>query len=158
MNGQDIGIALFAAIVLVALFYLIYSFTIAKNTVKKVSITNPGGSIITVDAEIADNPFKMMKGLMGRSSLDENAGMLFVFQSEAIQTFWMLNTTIPLDALFIKENGSVAEIIQMEPCGLNVTKCKTYAPNETARYVLEVNKGFSQRHGIIAGKSAVSLP
>ena len=157
MNGQEIGLALLAAIVLVALFYLIYSFAIAKNAVKKISITNPGGSLISIDAEIADNPFKMMKGLMGRSSLDENAGMLFVFQSEDIQTFWMFNTTIPLDALFIKENGTVAEIIQMEPCGLNVTKCKTYAPNETARYVLEVNKGFSKRHNIIVGKSTVSL-
>jgi len=157
MNGQDIGIAVFGAVILIAIFYLIYSFTVAKNAVKNITITNPDGTKIQVDAEIADNPFKMMKGLMGRKALDGDAGMLFIFPSEDIQPFWMLNTTIALDAIFIKSDGTIAEIIQMEPCGLNITKCRIYTPKETARYVLEVNKGFSDRHGLVIGKSTANL-
>jgi uncharacterized membrane protein (UPF0127 family) len=157
MNGPDMGIAVFLAIILIVIFYLIYSFTIVKNATKKLSITNPDGSKVGLNAEIADNPIKMMKGLMGRKALGQDAGMLFVFPSEDIQPFWMFNTTIALDAIFIKSDGTVAEIIQMEPCGLNITKCRSYTPKASAKYVLEVNKGFSEMYGLVVGKSKMSI-
>lgn len=119
----------------------------------KIAITNPDGSLVEISAEIADNMATRMKGLMGRKSMDEDAGMLFVFGTSGRHAFWMFNTSIALDAIFIDENGSVVDIIQMEPCGLNAPACPTYTPKADSKYVLEVNQGFSERHGITIGKS-----
>ncbi len=140
-------IVLAAALALLVLLY----FILARGPVRKVTFTNANGSEVSVSAEVADNPFTRTKGLMGRSSLGEDEGMLFVFDKPGIHSFWMLNTTIPLDAIHISENGTVVDILQMEPCGLNVTNCPSYKPAKPAKYVLEVNKGFAARHGIVIG-------
>ncbi len=130
----------------------------ANANTTNLAITNPDASFVYVDAEIADNMVTRAKGLMGRKSLGENQGMLFVFDSTGLYPFWMLNTSISLDAIFIAENGTVVDIIQMEPCGLNPTSCPRYIPKADSRYVLEVNKGFAERHGIAIGKSRLKLP
>lgn len=143
-----------AVLVLAAIVILLVLFFITTKAVRKgIAITDSEGSQISLDAEIADNLTKQAKGLMGRESLDEYEGMLFVFDEPGFHGLWMLNTTIPLDAIFIAENGTVVEIMEMEPCGLNVLNCKLYTPKEKVKYILEVNKGFSKRHKIETGKS-----
>jgi uncharacterized membrane protein (UPF0127 family) len=133
-------------------------FATAKGERRNITLVNSEGTNISIDAEIADNITTRAKGLMFRKSLGEYEGMLFVFKRADLYRFWMLNTTIPLDAIFIDENGTVVDVKEMEPCGLNVTKCPLYKPREKALYVLEVNKGFSRNHSILPGNSTYVLP
>jgi len=148
MRPNEVALAALALLALIIIFY----FITARGPVKKISITNADGSTVSVSVEIANNTATRMKGLMGRKSLGAEEGMLFVFDRPGKHSFWMMNTTIPLDAIFIAENGSVVDIIAMQPCGWNVTNCPTYAPKTEAKYVLEVNPGFAARNRIVVGK------
>jgi len=75
--------------------------------------------------------------------------MLFVFPREAPRSFWMRNTYLPLDMLFLTEDG---EIINVEPHARPLDVKPRYASEKPARYVLEVNAGFAREHGITAGQ------
>jgi uncharacterized membrane protein (UPF0127 family) len=130
-------------------------FVTAKGERRDITLVNSQGQDITVEAELADNMTMRAKGLMFRKSLPEYGGMLFVFDQPAYRGFWMLNTTIPLDVIFIDADGSVVDVQEMEPCGLNITDCPIYRSKEEAMYALEVNKGFSRNHSIIAGDSVL---
>lgn len=102
-----------------------------------------------VNAEIADNFLKKAVGLIGRESLRENEGMLFLFRSEGYHKFSMCGMSIPIDIIFIGKNKIVVDIIKnAQPCGLIF---KTYTPNEKATYVLEVKVNFTERHFIKIG-------
>ncbi len=147
-NLQLIAIILFFSIILV------FAYLQLAGKKDQVELVNEDGSKVTVDVEVADTMLKKARGLMFRGSLDENSGMLFTFDRPGVYSFWMVNTTIPLDAIFIAPDGSIVDIISMEPCGL--INCPLYTPKAPAQYVLEVNKGFSQKHGIKAGSSSVS--
>ncbi|MBU0533127.1 DUF192 domain-containing protein [Candidatus Micrarchaeota archaeon] len=140
-------------LILICLILFIVYFVTAKGDKKKISITNSEGSEIFLNVEIADNFTTRAKGLMGRSSLGEYEGMLFVFDQPGYYGFWMMNTSIPLDAIFIAENGTVVDIIEMNPGNY-----KLYKPKEMAKYVLEVNQYFSTKNSIFIGKSNVALP
>lgn len=146
----------FLLIVFILLILIIY-VAMAKGERKKLTLLNSDGKKVYVDAELADNSTTKMKGLMGRQSLGRNEGMLFKFDKEQIQSFWMFNVTIPLDAVFFDSKGKVVDVIQMEPCGLNMTKCRLYAPQKPSMYVLEVNKGFAKNNSIAVGKSSLEL-
>lgn len=152
MKSEEMIAIAALAIVVIFVFY----FITAKGPTKKITISNPDGSSVGVDAEIADNMTTRLKGLMGRRSLGEDEGMLFVFDSSGRHSFWMLNTSIALDAIFMDGNGTVVDILQMEPCGLNILDCPHYTPKADAKYVLEVNQGFAETHGITIGKSHLS--
>jgi uncharacterized membrane protein (UPF0127 family) len=153
MKTYEVAAIIAIAVLLILIFYLIT----AKGEKKRLTLINSAGLEIGVDAEIANSGATMAKGLMGRSSLGENEGMLFVFPRSGKYPFWMLNTTIPLDAIHIAENGTVVDVIEMEPCGWNITKCPNYYPKAPAKYVLEVNRGFSREHLIVPGKSRLIL-
>lgn len=152
MKPYEVALIGVAALILL---FLLYSFFAAKGPNRKVTIINPDGTSVDVQVEVADTLPMHMKGLMGRKSLADHEGMLFVFNNEGIYPFWMLNTTIPLDAIYADRSGTIVEIIGMDPCGFNVTDCKVYRPEQSAMYVLEVNKGFSEKNGLIVGKSRI---
>jgi len=139
---------LIAAILIILLFY----FVTAKGEKKKIQIITAGGTI-DLNVEIADNFVTRAKGLMGRKSLGANDGMLFVFDKEEKHFFWMVNTTIPLDAIHISKNGAVVDIIEMDPC----KKCSSYPTDAESLYVLEVNQGFSKENKIEINKSKLIL-
>lgn len=143
------------AIILVVAVILIFLFITAKGEKKRITLINPENERIEMDVEVADNFTMRAKGLMGRSSLGEYEGMLFVFNKSGIYPFWMLNTTIPLDAIYISEEGEVVDVIEMEPCGLNITRCRIYTPKAEALYVLEVNQGFSKKHSVEIGDKMI---
>ncbi len=147
------------AVLLVLLLLLVgisiaFLFSQLKKETARIEMTNSSGKPVFVDAELADNAAKQARGLMFRGSLGENEGMLFIFNGEAYRTFWMMNTTIPLDAIFFSADGRVVDIIQMEPCKSPIS-CKTYPSSAKAKYVLEVNQGFAEKNGIEKGKSAL---
>jgi uncharacterized protein len=102
---------------------------------------------ILLEIEIADNEEERMRGLMDRQNLPDNAGMLFVFQNEEPRSFWMKNTYISLDIIYINSNKEIVSIQKY-------TQPKsTYSiPSEKpAMYVLEVNAGYSDKNGINPG-------
>lgn len=114
----------------------------------RVAIVAPDGSTrATVKIEIADTPQNRELGLMYRDSLAADAGMLFVFPNSSHLVFWMKNTRLPLDMLFADSNRRVIGIVtNAEP----FSEARLGVPGDS-QYVLEVNGGFCQRHGIIAG-------
>ena len=103
----------------------------------------------TVSVELAVTSEEKAKGLMHREQLAENKGMLFIFEDEQALSFWMKNTLIPLDMVFINSDNRIVDILVAEPCKKD--PCKTYTPKADAKYVLEVNAGFSERHNAAIG-------
>jgi uncharacterized membrane protein (UPF0127 family) len=116
------------------------------------TITNSFGERVPVQVEIADTDAERQTGLMGRTALAEDAGMLFVFGQEQPLSFWMKNTLIPLSIAYISEGGTIVDIQDMEP--LDETSHPSAAP---ARYALEVNQGFFEARGVQVG-DWVELP
>ena len=104
---------------------------------------------IEIIAEIADDDNERAIGLMNRSSLAEDRGMIFIFDDEKQRSFWMKNTLMPLDMIFIDSNGTIVDITTMQPC--KSLFCESYRSKEPAQYVLEVNAGFAEEHGVKIG-------
>ena len=99
--------------------------------------------------EVADEPRERSEGLMFRESLDEDRGMLFVFGEEGEYGFWMKNTLIPLDIIWIDSEGEVVFISKdAQPCN---AQCPTIEPGKKALYVLELNGGVSGEIGLGIG-------
>jgi len=93
-----------------------------------------------------------MIGLMNRDSLELDSGMLFVFDTPQDTTFWMKNTLIPLDIIFIDSNGTVLNIAEADPePGVTDQSLTRYYSDGKAKWVLEVNQGLSSENGIIPG-------
>ncbi len=112
-----------------------------------VVVETADGARHAVTVELARTDRDRAKGLMDRSSLPEGAGMLFLFDESSVHSFWMKNTLIPLDMIFISEDGTIAGIVEnAEPRTL--TERSVGRPS---RYVLEVNGGWSRAHGVRAG-------
>ena len=110
------------------------------SSIDKVTIETEHGSF-EVLVDIADTPEERTKGLMFVESLGDDNGMLFVFKEERTVGFWMKNTLIPLDLLFISKELEIADIkSEFEPC--EADPCETYVSKEPAMYVLEVNSGY----------------
>ena len=111
-----------------------------------VTIINSAGEEVPLRVEIADTPAKRERGLMERTVLAEDAGMLFVFGREVTNAFWMRNTLIPLSIAYIDAQGRIVDIQDMQP--LDETPHPPAAPYQ---YALEVNQGFFAEHGIEVG-------
>ena len=145
-DSKLIYILVAAAIVVVAIFVLTQNSHSGKE---QVTIINSAGQEIQIYVEIADEWPELQKGLMYRESLPEDEGMFFIFPSSGNYPFWMKNMLIALDAVYMNANGTIVDILQMEPCIAD--PCPSYPPDADALYVLEVNKGFGERHGIREG-------
>ena len=127
-----------------AILILVIAFFVFKK--EKIEVYLPAQNL-KIEAEKADNFLKWSKGLMFREFLPENSGMLFVFSDEKPRTFWMKNTKIPLDLLFISGDKKIVEIKEyFEPCPGE--KCPIYNSKLSAKYVLEVNAGLAEKYNI----------
>jgi len=105
---------------------------------------------VNINVEISDTGQKIQQGLMYRESLDEDSGMLFIFQNEKPVSFWMKNTKIPLDMMFVSADGIINEIkVNVQPCLSD--PCTTYPSKHPTKYVIEVNAGFSEKSNIQVG-------
>jgi len=100
--------------------------------------------------ELALTPEQRALGLMHRESMDVGSGMLFVYDQEAIYSFWMKNTLITLDIIWINEDNEIVFISKnTQPCQSD--SCPTINPGKEAMYVLEINGGLSERLGFAEG-------
>lgn len=100
--------------------------------------------------ELARTLEERTTGLMFRKSLGENQGMLFIFDSEGNYPFWMENTLIPLDIIWINKDKKIVFINEnSQPC--RSKNCPLIIPGVKANYVLEINAGISQKIGLKVG-------
>ncbi len=97
--------------------------------------------------EVADRPDTRQTGLMFRRSLPEDEGMLFVFEEPQMLEFWMKNTYVPLDIAFIASDGRILNIEAMKP----LDDGPRYRSKGSARYAVEANRGWFDRHGVKPG-------
>ena len=111
---------------------------------------------IPLHVELAVKPEQKSMGLMERRRLNENAGMLFVYDSTQPPDagFWMYRTRIPLDIAFADSAGVIRSIRSMVPCPTALAEgCPTYTPDVPYQYALEVNAGYFTRHGVAVGNT-----
>lgn len=102
------------------------------------------------DVELAVTAQEQARGLMYRDSLDKDSGMLFIYPEEKQRSFWMKNTLIPLDIIWIDKDYKVVYINKnAQPCGEG--DCPSINPEVTAKYVLELNAGTAEQIGLAVG-------
>lgn len=108
------------------------------------------GSVI-LSVEVADTAVKRERGLMFRTKLDPNKGMLFVFESEETRAFWMKNTFVDLAIGFFDKNKKLVDIIEMKAVKSEIEIPQTYPSRERSQYALEVNAQWFKKHKIPLG-------
>ena len=178
MNNQ-LKLLLYIAFIAIAIFYLQDSFGFLdislvdnkepvqeekepkqeENVVVKevkedeyVEISIGQGEVIKVNIEVADTEALRTLGLSNRRYLGDYDGMLFVFDENVNIPFWMKDTFINLDIIFIDEKGFIVDIKENnEPC--SDSYCPQILSDQEYRYVLEVNGGFAQTNGVKEGQS-----
>jgi len=116
----------------------------AETYFDEIKIVTNNDNIINYIVEVADSKNDQEKGLMYRKMLNKKSGMLFIFKKEKVANFWMKNTYIPLDIIFIKKNGRV-DLIKKNVKPLNL---KTIKSKGKVIAVLEINAGEAEAFGI----------
>lgn len=136
-------------ILLLVIAYFVYQsfFINTPVNIKKIKIKNKEYSL-----EIAKTIPQKSKGLMNRSSLCSNCGMIFISSLELPQIFWMKNTLIPLDIIFIDKQGKVINIAKAYPQpNTPDNKLKLYQSLTPAKYVIELNLGETDKLSLKTG-------
>ncbi len=154
INGKGQGIMkltlaslLFVLLIFVAVqMYVKPQERVADKDFAEIRINN-----VLIKAEIADTDEKRAVGLMNRTSLDNDSGMLFIFENEGYHQFWMKDTLIPLEILFIDKNLTIVQILEMEPCSTPDWQCRIYGPNQPIKYAMELNVNFSKSNNVKIG-------
>jgi uncharacterized membrane protein (UPF0127 family) len=127
--------------------FLLFQTAAACQMEPRVMIVTENGHEIAFRVEVADTPAKRELGLQYRKELPADRGMIFLFPAESPQAFWMKNTPISLDMIFIDRSQKIVGIVEqaapftLEPRSVN-------APSQ---YVLEIGGGLAKRHGIQTG-------
>lgn len=157
-------------IIFVLIAFIFMSFGCLGNDNKSTQINNNSTNDIYGDAditflsgeeikgnisvEISDNRKERERGLMGREFLPKKRGMLFIFKNERERGFWMKDTLIPLDIIFVDGKGRVTNIEHASPGFRGRKVCSNpdyYCSEEPSRFVIEVNRGYANETGISAG-------
>jgi uncharacterized membrane protein (UPF0127 family) len=135
------GLALFLVVSAMLMFA-----TACRNQ-PEVTVSTKQGRAVTFKVEIADTPSKREIGLQYRRDLAPDRGMLFLFPEEREQSFWMKNTPIALDMIFINKERKVVGIVE-QAVPFSLDSRSVGAPSQ---FVLEINGGLARRHGIGSG-------
>ena len=131
------------------IFILFFLVLLTSCTKYETIFIGNGEEKIKIKAEVADTQEKKERGLQFRESLKENSGMFFAFDSDATFNFFMINTLIPLDIIFISKDLDIVEIIYTESCVEE--PCQNYKTSKYSRYVLQVNGEFTTKNNIEVG-------
>jgi uncharacterized membrane protein (UPF0127 family) len=106
-----------------------------------------------IQAEVAATDASRSNGLMNRTSLPDNHGMLFVFDGPTTTCFWMKNTPLPLSIAFIDSKGKIVNIADMQPHSLD-----SHCPLAPVTHALEMQQGWFRQHSVTAGAVVNNLP
>jgi uncharacterized membrane protein (UPF0127 family) len=113
---------------------------------KILDIYTASGAAVSIEAELARTAREKQAGLMFRKELKDGKGMLFIFENDEVQSFWMKNTLIPLSIAFIYYDGTIIEIKDLHPQDLS-----SIHSSRSVRYALEAPRGWFDRAGVGAG-------
>ena len=138
-------------------FYIVFILLVSSVYAGELSNNFGYGKVVfteqdlAIEVEVARNAMQRSRGLMFRGSLEQQKGMLFVYDYEQIQRVWMRNTLIPLDIVFISMQGKVVSFIKgLQPCVKD--PCEVYTAMKKAKYMLEINAGVIDNKGIAVGQ------
>ncbi len=129
---------------------LVLGLTVSACANEPRVVLHTSGGDVPVTVEVAATPAQQSLGLMYRKDLGASAGMLFVFDTTVEHSFWMKNTPLPLDMIFLGEDRTIVGIVK-NTVPFTTTSRSVGVPS---RYVLEVNAGFSDKHGVKTGDQA----
>ena len=147
------------AIVIIAFYvftYLIPNLTSKENDKTEYTFMKEGtltftdslnNAITKIDLEISDSDYDRQLGLMFRKSMEMNQGMLFIFPEQEMQSFWMRNTYISLDMIFVNADKKIVTIHK----NTKTLSDQSYASTEPAQYVVEVAAGFADKYSLKVG-------
>jgi len=128
----------------------------AFHGVSRAAVTFPGGRVIAV--EIADTPARVTYGYMYRTEVRDDEGMIFVFPDADVHAFWMKNTLVPLDIIWLDDRFDVVYVQNATP-PCKSDPCPSYGSLRKASYVLELKSGVARREGLKAGsRLGVTFP
>ncbi|MCX6721733.1 MAG: DUF192 domain-containing protein [Candidatus Staskawiczbacteria bacterium] len=145
----EIILLIIAVIILIYIFYC-FAGTLLAPVIKQDSLSSVCYGKKCFQIELAITKAQRQKGLMYRNELNKDKGMLFVFNKEGIYPFWMKNTLIPLDMIWIDSSNKVVFVSQnVQPCKNLI--CPSVMPIGPAKYVLELNAGICDEIGLKAG-------
>jgi uncharacterized membrane protein (UPF0127 family) len=99
-----------------------------------------------IDAQVAQTNEQRQIGLMHRKEMPKHEGMLFIFEQPRVQCFWMRNTLIPLTAAFVADDGTIVNLVDMQPLSE-----QSHCSEKPVRYVLEMNQGWFAKRRLTAG-------
>ena len=119
------------------------------DAVARATFYNHQEEVRTDDLRVADSPEERRTGLMGVEAMDENGGMVFVFDGQQDGSFWMKDTLIPLSIAFWGNDGRLLDILEMEPC--TADPCPTYSSRAPYTHALEMNAHWFDDRGIEIG-------
>ena len=140
-------------LIVILFFFFLIMFSLNYFSKKPVKVCFENNCF---DLEIAQTKEQRKQGLMFREKLDSDKGMLFIFEKEGIYPFWMKNTLISLDIIWISEKNQIVYISHNNsPCQDN--DCSSINPEEKAKYVLEINAGKAAEINLKIGDQAVFL-
>lgn len=141
------------SLILIALLFACISLASCKSKklpVKDIKIVRQDGTVFTVKAEIAEKPEDRNHGFMGRKTIPDGTGMLFVFEKDQILSFWMKNTPHPLSIAYIDSKGKIRNIFDMTPYST-----ASIVSTVSVRYALEVPQGWYKKNGITEGDTVI---
>jgi uncharacterized protein len=127
--------------------------SLAQDGPQKLPTIRLNAGMHLIQAEVAQTPDQRSTGLMFRSAMGANEGMLFVFEAASEQCFWMKNTLLPLSIAFIADDGSVVNLDAMKPLTLD-----GHCSKQPVRFVLEMNDGWFTKRGIQPGSKIGGAP
>ncbi len=146
------------ALAVVVIGYFVYDYFIKSGEPKveyykftkegELTFTDSLGTLkAKIDLEIADTEYERELGLMNRNEMKENEGMLFIFPEQKVLTFWMRNTLISLDMLFVNDQKKIVMIHKYT----KTLSDQSYSSTLPAKYVVEVVAGYTDKHNITVG-------
>jgi uncharacterized protein len=165
VKKKPILLFIIIAVILVGVFALVFHFMRSDEPVRtngvagfnpaegirgdaELSFTDVANTVLAkLRVEIAQEPEKRQQGLMGRTKIGEFEGMLFIFENDDERSFWMANTPLSLDIIFVNSNKEVVSIQK----NAQPYSEESLPSSKPAMYVVEVNGGFCERHGISEG-------
>jgi uncharacterized membrane protein (UPF0127 family) len=136
-----------------ALFAVAATVAAAQEGPQKLPAITLNAGMHLIQAEVAQTPEQRSTGLMFRSAMGPNEGMLFAFEAPGQQCFWMKNTLLPLSIAFIADDGSIVNLADMQPKS-EASHCAA----QPVRFALEMNQGCFAKRGIKPGFKLKGAP
>jgi uncharacterized protein len=116
------------------------------------AVTLPSGKVIRAETMI--DQIDVQRGLMFRTSLAPDRGMLFVYPTPDFHQHWMYQVLIPLDIIWLDPKHNIVEIVEnAQPCKTQASKCEQYGGKQISAYVLEIGGGAARRYGLKLGQT-----